>query len=68
MSVEWLNVEEHQPTEHGWYAVMVCWDAEEGAYSTSRYWDGEWPSEVEMYLPQRFETEREASDLADANE
>lgn len=65
---DWLNVDDHKPEATGWYAVMVCWCSEEGPYSTSRYWDGEWPDEVYLFLPQRFDTEREASDLADENE
>jgi hypothetical protein len=28
------------PSEPGWYAVLVCYDSEEGAFPQGAYWDG----------------------------
>jgi len=30
----------NKPTEEGWYAVLICYDIQEGIFPSAGYWDG----------------------------
>lgn len=43
----WLDASEQPPTEPGWYAVLWCYEPNEGFFPDGAYWDGErWLSDV----------------------
>ena len=51
------------PNEPGWYAVLKCWDAEEGQFPDALYFDGQVWEESRasiQFWPTRFETQEEA--------
>lgn len=29
-----------KPRENGWYAILQCWDIEEGVFPSAKRWDG----------------------------
>lgn len=62
--VSWTR--EGAPGETGWYAVVVCWDREEGEIPMAGHWNGRaWDHPmISGWLPYRNETEQEASDAA----
>jgi len=64
---QWIT---DDPTESGWYAVLICYDAEEGFSPSARYWKTEWQSHspVMCRLSQVFTTDEEATDAAYAND
>lgn len=35
------DLRDDYPSEIGWYAVLQCWDAEEGIFPGAYYWNGE---------------------------
>ena len=41
------------PTQEGWYPVLLCWDPNEGHFPAAAYWDGErWTSgPVAAFVP-----------------
>lgn len=41
--MEW---EDGKPTRLGWYAILYCWDDEEGPFTGSSYWDGGWSEQL----------------------
>ncbi len=61
----WVDSE---PTEDGWYAVMRCYDAEEGTLPGAEYWDeGKWGFRgVYLHSPQTFVSEEAARAWASA--
>jgi hypothetical protein len=60
-----------KPSAKGWYAVLICWDAEEGEFPRAAYWDGAvWNTTgpVTAYYPDICGSETEATDLAYRND
>ena len=39
MTEEFWNFDGN-PNEQGWYAVIVCYDEQEGSFPRAAYWDG----------------------------
>lgn len=35
---EWIHA--GVPRDPGWYAVLLCWDEQEGLFPACSYWDG----------------------------
>lgn len=68
----WLDASDKPPTEPGWYAVLWCFDPDEGYFPAGFYWDGErWYDgekvrvpPVAMRSPQSFAEEEDATDWA----
>ena len=57
------------PDAAGWYAVLVCYDAEEGAFPMGAEWDGaKWKQRFVAAFGDRCETADEAKDLAYDND
>lgn len=50
----------------GWYAVLICYDAEEGVFPSGAEWDGEkWRKKAVIgFLGERRQTQKEAVNLA----
>jgi hypothetical protein len=40
MSDPWVY--EKDAAEIGWYAVLLCWDPEEGIIPSTNFWEGRW--------------------------
>lgn len=44
MSDVWVY--DKKPTTPGWYAVLICWDVQEGLIPSTAFWrDGSWVRE-----------------------
>jgi len=44
MDTEFISVydiNDPRPKQRGWYAVLICWEPEEGHFPDAAYWDGE---------------------------
>lgn len=53
----------------GWYAVLICYDAEEGVFPSSAEWDGTaWEEKAVVGFGERRPTQKEATDLAYEND
>ena len=53
------------PASPGWYAVLVYYEAEEGAFPQAAHWDGkEWGRKAVVAFGESRLTEQEAEDLA----
>jgi hypothetical protein len=71
---EWLF--DDQPDEPGWYAIIKCWDPEEGLFPDAARWDGaRWldnrDRDVTAPISQHagpFESEATAGKWADDND
>lgn len=37
----WVVAASFMPAESGWYAILVCWDPEEGYFPNADFFDGE---------------------------
>jgi hypothetical protein len=70
MSAPWLDVDEHPPTEPGWYAVVYFFDHHEGfVYGTEKLFGGlPLPTSVIFRSPMAFETDEQAKAWAYAPE
>lgn len=64
----WLDVTDHPMVVHGWYAVMVCYDVDEGYFPAALNYVGKTSYEVTHRSAQTFETEKEAYDWAWAHD
>ena len=68
--MDWIN--ELEPIEAGWYAVHYCWDAAEGSFLTTLYFDGsKWDSEIRVPVFQfagPFSSEEEAEKFCEDND
>lgn len=65
----WTNV--GNPTAIGWYAILYCYDMEEGIFPAADYWTGlKWSEGLPLcsYSEKPFETISEAYAWADENE
>lgn len=43
---EWTFEDKPETTEPGWYAILYCWEIDEGFFTGAGYWDGkrwQWP-------------------------
>jgi hypothetical protein len=58
------------PTEPGWYPVLVCYDPREGFFPRAACWSGEeWSTtDVCAFIDERFSSALEAEQLADYND
>lgn len=68
---DWLDVDEHPPETVGWYATVLCWDAQEGLIPRAEYWDGShWVGDrpVVQRSPETFTSEPEAHAWAYAHD
>ncbi len=63
---DWISTEDHPPTEYGWYAVLKCWDAEEGVFPGAAKWEGRWVKNEPIISrsPNTFASEEEADTWA----
>lgn len=64
-------VQEPHPPATGWYAILYCYDAEEGIFPTADYWNGkEWNQgyPVVSHSPESFKTFAEAYEWADMHD
>ncbi len=53
------------PTELGWYAVLICYDPREGILPDAAYWNGEkWDRKAVSGFGGKCETEEVAKTLA----
>jgi len=58
-----------QPTEPGWYAVLVCWDSQEGIFPMAAHWDGQaWKHRAIVAFGEKCESEADAKALADLHD
>lgn len=65
--MEWKFLKD--PSAAGWYAVLVCYDPQEGVFPAGAYWDGEkWSRKAVHGFGEKCETEKEAEELAYAND
>ena len=65
--MEWEFLKD--PSENGWYAVLICYDPQEGIFPSAAYWDGEkWSHKSVSGFGVKCETEKEAEDLAYAHD
>ena len=55
---------DNDPTEDGWYAVLVCYDPQEGIFPMAAYWNGRWEKKCVIAIGHRCNTEAEAERLA----
>jgi hypothetical protein len=56
---------EGRPTEAGWYAVLICYDTQEGIFPDARLWDGEkWNGKAVLAFGDKCESESDANRLA----
>ncbi len=54
-----------EPKAPGWYAVLVCYDYQEGAFPTAGYWDGaKWKQKAVTAFGEMRDTEESAKRLA----
>ena len=62
---DWTFTE--KPVKPGWYATLHCWDAQEGIFPGSNYWDGEYWDESLPFTAYAgpFDDERSAEQWAD---
>ena len=70
-------IHDGEPAAIGWYAVVICYDANEGAFPDTAYWDGRfWRSEPEgapfhgepnCFTSSPFSSEKEAEEWGWAN-
>ena len=66
---DWVNID-GAPEQEGWYAIHYSWDAEEGSFVDTNYFNGgEW---VESYpiiqFAWPFSTKEDAADWADKHD
>ncbi len=67
--MEWIFGKTPPPDAPGWYAVLLCYDTEEGVLPGSAEWDGAaWKHKAVVAFGERRDTEREADDLAYDND
>lgn len=61
-----FRCDEASPAEHGWYAVMLCYDSEEGVLPGTAEWTGSWSlgSELIGWVNTHFKTQEEAQRFA----
>jgi len=53
------------PNEQGWYAVIICYDEQEGAFPCAAYWSGDtWNKKAVVAFGEKRETESEARRLS----
>lgn len=55
----------------GWYAVLLCWDAEEGSFPDANHWNGaKWEVDdpVSSVSLRKFDTKKDAYDWAYAHD
>lgn len=65
--MEWNGMQD--PKAPGWYAVLICYDPQEGIFPSAAYWDGEkWNRKAVSGFGERRETEAEAEALAYEND
>jgi hypothetical protein len=54
-----------KPFEPGWYAVLVCYDEQEGAFPGASFWDGaEWDRKAVAAFGEKRDTKEAASLVA----
>ena len=55
----------NKPGEQGWYAVLICYDPQEGVFPSAGYWDGQkWDRKAVSGFGVKRDTELEAKALA----
>ena len=65
--MEWQA--ESTPNSPGWYAVLICWDMQEGVFPSAAYWDGrEWSIYSVVSFGDRCDTQKEAIELGYEND
>jgi len=64
--MEFWNYLNNEPTQPGWYAVLMCFDSEEEAYPCAAEWGGtDWTCRGVLYFGgQAMPSEAEARALA----
>lgn len=64
------ELRDDDPEQVGWYATLMCWDAEEGVFPGGCYWNGqEWDTNASIrYWPIVFESKQAATDYAYEND
>lgn len=65
----WKSATTEPPREQGWYAVLICFDPQEGVFPGGAYWKGhEWGRKaVVMFGGDSLESEKAAEELAEQN-
>lgn len=57
------------PFDTGWYAVLICYDENEGVFPSAGYWDGsKWDRKAVIGYGDKCETEDQANALAYKND
>ena len=57
------------PPSPGWYAVLVCYDPQEGVFPMGAEWDGsKWKQRFVVGFGDRCETAKQAEELARDND
>ena len=66
MTGRWLYADAKEPTLPGWYPVLRCWDANEGAYPAAEQWEnGTWTGPAVLaWIDQCCRSAEQASDIA----
>lgn len=67
MATDTMNeLRDDNPERVGWYATLICYDSEEGAFPSGCYWSGQkWNTNASVqYWPVVFESKQAATDYA----
>lgn len=67
MAIEFISVYDTKPSSEGWYAVLSCFDPNEGFFPVGDFWDGEKfvsGLPVSNWVDVVFNTEQEAERFA----
>lgn len=62
---DWIFVGTPPADKPGWYAALICYDEQEGAFPSAAEWDGAaWKQKAVVGFGERRPTQKEALELA----
>ena len=68
---EFISVFDRKPVDVGWYAILICWESNEGFLPCAAYWNGEkftTDLPVSNFVDIVFPTEELAEKYAEEND
>lgn len=68
---EFTSIFDRTPTKTGWYAILICWESNEGFFPGAAYWNGEiftTDLPVSNFVDIAFLTKEEAEEFAEDND
>jgi len=62
----WICYDEEKPKTPGWYAVLYCWEIQEGVFNQASYWNDGWDEKLPIgFWWGPFDTAQEAEEYAE---